>query len=239
MTMIERPSVPREHGAWGMLLVPFGTALGVAGAFDLKTALLLASTLFFYVARASWLKQQWSWTALLLAASLAAALPLFVVWKLWWLVAFSGVAAVLAAQPTRRHLLMQLTATVGLVLTAPAAWYTATGRLDATAFWLWLWNGLYFVGGLLYVRMRLAPVTARCGLRWLVLGFFAGLSLFVLALVMANVFSYHLLLAFAPAVTRAAAGVGRLAWPLRIKVLGWSEVAFSVLFGVLLVAALR
>lgn len=231
--------MPREHGAWGMLLVPFATALGVAGVFDLKTVLLLASTLCFYISRASWLKRQWLWTALLLAGSLGAAAPLFIVWKLWWLAGFSAVAAGLAVQPTRRHFAMQLTATAGLTLTAPAAWYTATGVLDAMAFWLWLWNALYFIGGLLYVRMRIAPVAERPALCKPVLGFYGGLMLFVLALATVDVISFSVSLVFVPAMARVLIGVSRLTSPLRIKRLGWSEVAYSVLFGVLLVVALR
>jgi len=227
--------MPREHGAWGMLLVPFATAVATAGVFDGKVALLLASTLSFYIARASWLKRQFTWMALLLAASLAAAAPLLIVWKLWWLAAFSLVAAALAARPNPRSLAMQLAATAGLTLTAPATWYAATGALDATAFWLWLWNTLYFAGGLLYVRLRIE----RTGPRWPVLAFYGTLLLFVLALAAADVLSYRLLLAFAPSATRAVIGIGQLALPLRVKRLGWSEVAHSVLFGALLTIALR
>jgi len=227
--------MPREHGAWGMLLVPFATAVATAGVLDWKVALLLVSTLSFYIARASWLKRQFKWTTLLLATSLAAATPLLFAWKLWWIAAFGAVAALLAAQRTQRSLAMQLAATGGLTLTAPAAWYAATGALDATAFWLWLWNTLYFAGGLLYVRMRIT----RTGPRWPVLGFYGALLVFVLVLAAANVVSCRLLLVFAPAAARAAIGAGRLASPLRVKCLGWSEVAHSILFGALLAVALR
>jgi hypothetical protein len=227
--------MPREHGAWGMLLVPFATAAATAGVFDAKVMLLLVSTLCFYIARTSWLKRQFKWMALLLAASLALAAPLLLVWKLWWLAAFSIVAAGLAARPNPRSLAMQLAATAGLTLTAPAAWYAATGALDATAFWLWLWNTLYFAGGVLYVRLRIE----RSGPRWPVLAFYGAVLLFVLALALTDVVSSRVLLAFAPAAARAAIGVGRLASPLRVKRLGWSEVAHSLVFGALLTVALR
>jgi hypothetical protein len=236
---LQRPAVPREHGAWGILLVPFATAAGVAGVFDVKLALLLASVLLFMFARASFLAKRWGWAALLAGASAAGAAPLVIIWKLWWLATFGAMGAAVAVRPTRRESLAQLAAVGGMTLTAPAAWYTATGALDATAWWLWCWNALYFVGGWLYVRMRIAPVALRKQRRGPVIGFFCGLLLFVLALAWANVFSYGLLLAFTPAVTRAAFGVGRLAEPLRIKRLGWSEVALSALFGALLVWAMR
>jgi hypothetical protein len=63
--------------------------------------------------------------------------------------------------------------------------------------------------------------------------------LFVLALALADVVSSRVLLAFAPAAARAVIGVGRLASPLRVKRLGWSEVAHSLVFGALLTVALR
>jgi hypothetical protein len=173
--------------------------------------------------------------ALLLAASLAAAAPLFFVWKLWWLAAFSAVAAAFAARPNPRELPMQLASTGALTLTAPAAWYAATGALDATAFWLWLWNTLYFAGGVLYVRLRIE----RSGPRRPVMAFYGVALLFVLALALADVVSSRVLLAFAPAAARAAIGAGRLALPLQVKRLGWSEVAHSLVFGALLTVALR
>ena len=36
-----KPPMPREHGAWGILLIPFATAVGVAGVWNLPVALLL------------------------------------------------------------------------------------------------------------------------------------------------------------------------------------------------------
>ncbi len=227
--------MPREHGAWGMLLVPFATAVATSGVLDGKVALLLVSTLTFYIARTSWLKRQFKWMALLLAASLAAAVPLFFVWELWWLAGFSAVTAALAARPNPRSLAMQLAATAGLTLTAPAAWYAATGRLDATAFWLWLFNALYFAGGLLYVRMHIEPPQRRA----LVLAYFGAVAVFVLALAAGGVVSWLVALAFAPAVARAAVGTARLAPRVRIKRLGWTEMAHSVAFGALLALALR
>ena len=46
--------MPREHGAWGILLILFATAVGVTGVFDLKVGLLLASVLCFYIARTAY-----------------------------------------------------------------------------------------------------------------------------------------------------------------------------------------
>lgn len=242
--MAERPPVPREHGAWGILLVPFATAVGGAGVWNLPVALLLVSVLCFYVARTSWLKRNYRWTAILLAGSFAAAVPLVVVWKLWWLPAFGAVAAVLAVQPTSQNLWRQLLAVPGLTLTAPAAWYVATGTLD---YRLWLLNTLYFAGGVFYVRMHLAAATALGphphpnplpvergeGTRWKV-----GLPtlLYHGALAVVAVVWQPVGLAYIPAIARAFVGVIFLSPTLRIKRLGWTEVAHSVLFAALVIA---
>jgi hypothetical protein len=156
--MNDKPPLPREHGAWGILLIPFATAVSVAGVFDLKVALLLASVLCFYIARTAFLKQNFPWTIRLLAGSAGCALPLLLVWELWWLAAFGAVAAALAFRKTERSIAMQLLAIAGLTMTAPAAWYVATGKLD---YRLWLLNVLYFAGGVFYVKMHIAAAMAR------------------------------------------------------------------------------
>jgi hypothetical protein len=224
-----RPPMPREHGAWGILLIPFATAVGVTGVFDVKVALLLASVLCFYVARTSWLKQNDRWTAALLAGSAVCGLPLLIVWKLWWLAAFGVVAAPLAFRKTERSAVMQLLAVAGLTLTAPAAWYVATGKLD---YRLWLWNVLYFAGGVFYVKMHIASAIARKPTgRLPVILYYGGLG--------GMLAWWPVGLAFVPVIVRAFAGVAMLTPVLRIKRLGWTEVAHSVVFAVTLCTVLR
>lgn len=224
-----KPPMPREHGAWGILLIPFATAVGVAGIWNLPVTLLLVSILCFYIARTSFLKQNFRWTVILLAGSAAAALPLLVVWKLWWLTAFGAVAAPLAFRKTERNLAMQLLAVAGLTLTAPAAWYAATGKLDCR---LWLLNGLYFAGGVFYVKMHIASAIERKPDGRLPVLLYYGALLGVLAW-------WPVGLAFAPVILRAFVGVARVSPVLRIKRLGWTEVAYSIVFAVSLVALIR
>lgn len=240
--------MPREHGAWGILLIPFATAVGVSGVFDLKVALLLGSVLCFYVARTSYLKQNVKWTAILLAGSVGCVAPLFVVWKLWWLAAFGAVAAVLAIRQTERNTLVQLLAVCGLTLTAPATWYVATGKLDTQAFWLWLLNALFFAGGVFYVKMHIAAairrrpfenLTERFRFGAMPLMFYAALSVLLVVLAVRNVIPYLSLLAFTPVVARTVIGVGRLSPTLRIKRLAWTEVANSIVYAVVLTVTLR
>jgi hypothetical protein len=263
-----KPPMPREHGAWGILLIPFTTAVGVSGMFDLKIALLLVSILCFYVARTSYLKQNLKWTTLLLAGSVVCVAPLLFVWRLWWLIAFGAVAAPLAFRKTERSVDMQLVAVAGLTLTAPAAWYVATSQIDRRAWLLWLLNVLYFAGGVFYVKMHIAaamagraiaphpdplpasgergeqqsrtlPARTRLRLGAPTLGVYTALPVVLFALVWSGAISCWVTLAYAPVVVRAVAGVWRLSPSLRIKRLGWTEVAYSIVFAVILIATLR
>jgi hypothetical protein len=240
--------MPREHGAWGILLIPFATAVGIAGTWNLPVALLLISVVCFYVARTSFLKQDTTWTLFLLAGSALCLAPLLGVWRLWWLAALGAAAAPLAFRKTGRSVMSQLIAVAGLTLTAPAAWYVATGNLDRRAWLLWGLNFLYFAGGVFYVKMHVAAAvrrklfeTAAEKIGWgaTSLVFYGGLALCVVGLAMAHLIPWLATLAFAPVVVRAAVGVGRLSSTLHIKRLGWTEVAHSVVFGVLLVFAER
>jgi len=230
-----KPPMPREHGAWGILLIPFATAVGVAGVWNLPVALLLVSILCFYVARTSFLKLNYRWTAILLAGCAACTLPLLLVWKLWWLAAFGVVAAPLAFRKTERSITVQLLAVAGLTLTAPAAWYAATGKLELTALQLWLLNVLYFAGGVFYVRMHVAAAIARRADK-LRQGAATIIYHGVLAVVAA--FWRPVGLAFVPAIARAFVGVARLSPVLRIKRLGWTEVAYSITFAVVVILIL-
>jgi len=226
---VTKPPMPREHGAWGILLIPFATAAGLADVWSLPVALLLVSILCFYIARTSWLKQDYRWTAALLAGSVVCVLPLLFVWKLWWLAGFGAVAAPLAFRRTERSVVMQLLAVLGLTLTAPAAWYAATGKLE---YRLWLLNLLYFAGGVFYVKMHIATAMARkpAG-RWPVVIYHGAL---------AGILAWWPVgLAFVPVIVRAFVGAVRVSPVLRIKRLGWTEVAYSLVFAAILVAALR
>ncbi len=279
--------MPREHGAWAVLLIPFATAVGVSGVFDVKMVFLLASVLCFYVARTSYLKEIVAagsprkpsgrglrsvaptgrarethssdapvkgaatgirWTVILLGGSALCAAPLLFIWKLWWLAAFGGVAGLLAFRKTERSIAMQLLAVAGLTLTAPAAWYAGTGHLGTRALLLWLLNALYFAGGVFYVKMHVAAAIRRKLIQSpveklrhgaAVLAYHLGLVVVLLALASSGVVSFWVSLAYAPVVLRAFVGVGQLEPALRIKRLGWTEVAYSLVYAAVLVATLR
>ena len=179
------------------------------------------------------LKQNYRWTLRLLAGSALCALPLLLVWELWWLAALGVVAALLAFRKTARSIPMQLIAVAGLTMTTPAAWYVATGKLD---YRLWVLNVMYFAGGVFFVKMHIAAAIQRTGNKWR-LGTPTLIDYGVLTLIAA--FWWPIGLAFVPVIGRAFAGVMRLSPVLRIKRLGWTKVAHSLVFAGLLVASCR
>ncbi len=241
--------------------MPFATAVGISGAFTLPVGLLLISVLCFFIARASLLRAiaagfrlrpgaslsavdtmaNAKWALGLLALSAAAAIPLVLVWHRWWLLAFGALAAPLAFRKTERALPMQLLAMTGLTLTAPAAWYVATGRLDAGAWGLWLLNSLFFAGAFFHVKMHLAAAIRRttAGVTAGTVAYHVALVAALTALVLAGQLPWAVALVFAPAVVRAAVGAWRLSPKLQIKRLAWTEVGYSLAFGLGLIATAR
>jgi hypothetical protein len=71
------------------------------------------------------------------------------------------------------------------------------------------------------------------------LGYYTALPAILLALVSSGVVSFWVSLAYAPVVLRAFVGVGRLGPALRIRRLGWTEVAYSLVYAVVVIGAYR
>lgn len=229
---VAKPPLPREHGAWGILLIPFAMATTLTGAWTLRQALLLAGVLMLYLARTSWLRQSARWTWAWLAGSVACAAPLVVVWQLWWLPVLGAVAVAVGFRKTTHDWAMQLAAVAGLTLTAPAAHYVARGHWSGEAAQLWGLNLLYFAGGVFYVKMHIATAIARRPVgRRLVIGYHAAL---LVALAW-----WPVGLSLLPAVVRALVGTARVRPLLRIRRLGWTEVGHSLVFAALAIALWR
>ena len=173
--------VPREHGAWGLLLVPMITGAGLAfheSKNIVPFILLLTSALALF-----WLRTPFESllgtsamraqtkderrTVILAIAILAsiAALGLgSLLWagrnaSLWWIGAAAGAAfagqALLKKLGRSTRMLSQIVGTIGLTSAAPAAYYVITGNFNATAWTLWIGN-LAFAGNQIhYVQLRL------------------------------------------------------------------------------------
>jgi YwiC-like protein len=173
--------IPREHGAWGMLLIPLATGVAVA----LRSGIDVGALTLFIVAAMSlfWLRtplEAWLGTSLIkaqteqerdfvrrvtMAAGLVSATSIAAL--LWngrnrGLLVIGVVAALaFAAQAGVKKLgrsgrmPAQVVGTIGLTSTAAGAYYVATGRLDRIALALWLANWLFVGDQIHFVQVRI------------------------------------------------------------------------------------
>jgi len=173
--------VPREHGAWGMLLVPLltGAVVGLADGGRVVPVLLLTTgvlTLF-------WLRtplESWFGASAVRAQTLAerrlvhsvtlplAAITIASLGVLLWrgrsgelvgIGIIAGAAFVvqvfLKKMGRATRMAAELVGALALASTAPAAYCAATGQLDAKAWTLWLLNWLFAANQIHFVWLRI------------------------------------------------------------------------------------
>jgi hypothetical protein len=257
---------PREHGAWGLLLVPLvtGAAVGLwsGGQIPPLTPLTIAALALF------WLRtpvESWLGTAPIRAqpgpeirlvrrtvAALAAVSLTALIWLFWegrnWDLVWIGAVAALAflAQALFKktwrsaRVAAQMIGAAGLTSTAPAAYYVATGHLSSAAWTLWAANLLFAANQIHFVQLRIhaARAASRAEKFSAGRGFLIGQLLLVIAIGLAcalRAFPWHGALAFLPLLYRGFAWFSRKSKPLAVRALGWSELAYAIGFGVLLV----
>lgn len=173
--------IPREHGAWGILLVPLVTAgcvgflrgNGIVAFIQFLTAalalfwlrtpvevLLGSSTLHAHTAE----EKRTVWQATLIISSFAA-LPLYFLFRngqhlgLVFIGAIAGAAfatqACVKLFGRKMRMPAQMIGAIGLTSTAAGAYYAVTGRLDSLAYALWAANWLFACDQIHYVQLRL------------------------------------------------------------------------------------
>jgi len=173
--------LPREHGAWGLLLVPMVTGAGVAfhqasHIFPLILLLTAALALFWLrtplesllgtsAMRAQTLEESHTLrSAIVLLAGIAAVALAGLLWAgrnadLWPLGAAVAAAfmaqAILKKLGRRTRMLSEMVGTIGLTAAAPGAYYVITGEFNITAWTLWLANILFAGDQIHYVQMRI------------------------------------------------------------------------------------
>lgn len=258
--------IPREHGAWGMLLVPLATGASVgllAGSRILPLLWLVVAAIAVFWMRTpveSWLgtsplraqsdEERSAITRVIFAlAALAAVAVAGLFWggqNLQLLMLGAASALAFAAQAILRKLgretrmLAQVAGAFGLTSTAPAAYYVVSGRVDATAWGLWLANWLFAGDQIHFVQVRIRAARATGWSQKLAYGrsFLFGHA--GLALVLFVSWRFGLLpglgvLAFVPAFLRGIAWFVKGPEPLMVRRLGWTELVHAVTFGILLI----
>src|SRR5271169_7116439 len=251
--------LPREHGAWGILLVPLAPGATVAllrgGAvvplllFCLRTP--VEAPLGPSPQRIDTPAERRLVIAAVAGYSAVASIALAVLlWNgnnsgllmLGAIAAFSfGTQALLRRLGRETRLPSQIAGLVGLTSTAAGAYYVSTGRFDTTAWMVWAANWLFAANQVHMVQLRIRNAKAA-GLRerlargW---KFLAGEILTVVLLVV--FFHFRLLpkmsvVAFHPMLLRGAAWFFKKPRPLRVHRLGWMELGFALIFGVMFVS---
>ncbi len=259
--------VPREHGAWGMLLVPLitGAAVGLESGGSASPVLLLTTA----VLALFWLRtpaESWLGTGvvraqtpaeralaarfILLLATVAAVSLSLLFWQgrnleLLGLGIVAGVAFTaqifLKKLGRSTRMVAELVGAVALTVTAPAAYFVATGRLDAKAWALWLVNWLFAANQIHFVWLTIRGARASGWAEKVAAGwsFLIGQFLLIGIVVLAFYFRWLpalTLIAFAPILFRGTVWFGKKPAPIVLRRIGWTEMVHAVVFGVLLIA---
>ncbi len=180
---------PREHGAWGILLVSLitGAAAGFSSSSRFLPLLWLAfATLTAFCLRtpvenafpASALRPrnhaEWRWVSA--AAALYFLTCAFAVGLLWrtgaialvWRVGLAAACLFVLHAAVKRtgragRFTAEIIAAFGLALAAAASCAVAAGRMESRAYILWFLNGLFAANQILYVQFRIGEMREASG----------------------------------------------------------------------------
>ncbi|HSR50304.1 MAG TPA: YwiC-like family protein [Acidobacteriota bacterium] len=247
--------IPREHGAWavfyGSALIPLLASLRPGWAPLLF--LLAASGLFLAHEPLSRLlrtrrgtpasgKVPWwrLWLATYLLIGLLAGGLLLSLFQLWSLVLIGGLAAALfglhllrVRSKKERQVLGEVIGIAGLTATAPAAHIVSGNPFGGRALLIWGLCFLYFSSSIFYVKMRVSRFVKKEDPRRRTLHNVAYHGLLVIAVSLLwtrSLIGPLVALAYLPIVARAFWYLREPSTRLNLKVIGYSEIAFTVWF---------
>lgn len=258
--------IPREHGAWGLLFVPLvtGAAVGIhsfaSGAAVLLFAVAALSLFWLRTPVESWigagpvrassndeLRVVMTTTAILSSVSAICLTALFWGGNRLELLILGGVAALAFAVQAglkllgrRYYMPAQIIGALGLTATAPAAYFIATGHLNATAIALWLANWVFAGNQIHFVQLRIHSARLSGGRDKIAKGIAFFIGQITMASLLVTAWRVHLIpalaiVAFLPALIRGFAWFLPGQKPLQVKRLGWTELTYGVTFGLLLI----
>jgi YwiC-like protein len=250
---------PKQHGAWGMLYVPYLTVIFAYGAFNINAALaFLLLTIAFALqepilalSRLSAVRQKnrerylfaLEWAIVYASLLFFLTLLLSILLVRPYLFIFGVFAALVIGvhlyqqkQRTDRKLSGEVLSVLGLTASAPATWYILTGRFDSFAVVLWMLNLVYFTSSIFYVKLRVSRTAKKNGNQiaqqcaW----YHAFLLLFLVIAFWMQRFSFFILLAFLPVLIRSFWELMKPAERLNLRRIGFAEIGFSLIFLMLL-----
>jgi len=254
MSQRSKLKLPREHGAWAMLYVPFALGVAVAGRISWAVLLLLVSTSALFISRESLLiwrrgrarRREVKGAARLLVIYLALAaifgLPLIFWHRLFWLAPL-GAAGLglllfngeLATRLEDRSITSEVLAICGLTLTAPAAYYVAGEQWDRITFLLWVLSALYFASSVFYIKLRIYSLNPRkredhLRVRWDCAFYHSFLLVALIFLFLSGNLRLFALAAFVPILARAFWRLIKPATHVNLTRAGILEIAYSCAF---------
>ncbi len=265
LTSLKGAPLPREHGAWAMLIVPVWVGIGTAGILN-APAIVFALTAFGFfllryplmlavksrapTARAFALR----WSAIYGVLTLALGAALVILAPNWLLIPLGtlGAASLAVYLWNAAHRAEMTTAgewvgIAGLALGAPGAYLVATGRLDVTAAALYLLNLFYFGGTVFYVKFKVReqPRLVHTGDNWAVRLWAGRVTLAYHLLALLIVASFAILgivpalapLAFIPMVCKAVGGVFTSPARPNLRRLGFIELGLTTVFALVILLA--
>lgn len=254
MSISKKLRLPKEHGAWAMLYVPFALGTIVAARVSWQWLFLLLAVSALFISRESMLI--W-WRAksrgrdakgadrtlfIYLAIAAICGAPLILFFKLYGLIPLALFGMVLlvvngkqAVNLEERSILGEILAICGLTMTAPAAYYVSSGEWNHTALWLWLLCGFYFSSSVFYIKVRVAGLHRnKPNVLHRVLQHCAFYHTFLIVALVLFTFTKNLelpiLIAFTPAISRAFIGMLTPGRKVNLTQAGFLEVVYSLIF---------
>lgn len=176
--------LPREHGAWGMLLVPFVAACLIAWQWKGALLLALCAVLIVFAAREPLIvlvRQRWLWRdphpeTELARRTLLWEMPLLAICGVWLAASapivplavlglmaagLTAIAVWMTLRNRQRSVLLQAASAFGLGSSSLLVSLVCTGRVETWAWWLWVFSSLHALSGVLTVHARLDHMASQ------------------------------------------------------------------------------
>jgi len=254
MSLRSSLKLPKEHGAWAMLYVPFTLGVVVAGKFSWPVLLLLISISAMFISRESMLswrrarargkeaKEAVRLLIIYLALAGVCGFPLIFFYHLVWLAPLgaTGLALLLingeqGVRLEERTIISEALAICGLTLTAPAAYYVASGQWNGTGLWLWSLSIFYFASSVFYIKLRVYGLNPRKQedhrrVMWSCAIYHTFLLVALISLFLTGNLRLFALVAFVPIITRAFWRLIKPATRLNLVRAGILEIVYSLVF---------
>ncbi len=261
--------LPKEHGSWAILLIPFIIGAKIGGEFEIKTLLFLISVLAIFLAYQPTtmvaksklrisnenLKDAINSLLIFLPLAIVPSLVLLFYFKLYGLLVFGAIGILafliqlylsklnLDKTPTGQLFSMSM-----LVMTAPSAYYVQTGKFDDIMLNLYLLNLIFFGSGIIYVRTRISALATKKDKFTLNEKLFIGkyniayhISILILltALFVRGSIGVLIFIGFLPVIIHSIMGTFMLEKKVKFKRLGWIETIYSILFAIMTIIEFR